>query len=59
MEDLWRVRKSAVDRKDLADLAEYHKFLERFRSEEEAGHRRELLYGEARISRSGKPVDKE
>jgi hypothetical protein len=49
MEDLWLVQSSAVDMKDLADLAEYHRFLSRFRSEEESANRRELLYGDARL----------
>lgn len=47
MEDLWRVQSSAVDMKDLADIAEYHRFLDRFRQEEMEGHRSALLYGEA------------
>jgi hypothetical protein len=50
MEDLWLIRRSGVDHKDLADLAEYHRFLDRFRSNEEDGHRRDLLYGDACLS---------
>jgi len=34
MEDLWRVKSSSVDMKDLTDLAEYHRFLDRFKEEE-------------------------
>jgi hypothetical protein len=49
MEDLWRVRSSAVDIKDLADLAEYYCFLERFRHEEADDHKNRLLYGDARF----------
>ena len=54
MEDLWRVKSSAVDMKDLADLAEYHRFLERFRREEAADHKNRLLYGEARFGSTDK-----
>ena len=32
---------------DLADLAEYHSFLARFRAEEVDEHRDNLLYGDA------------
>jgi hypothetical protein len=46
MEDLWRVKRSSVDMNDLADLAEYHHFLDRFRLEELDDHRRRLLYGD-------------
>jgi hypothetical protein len=49
MEDLWRVRSSAVDIKDLADLAEYHRFLERFRHGDADNHKNRLLYGDARF----------
>jgi hypothetical protein len=49
MEDLWRVKKSSVDMKDLADLAEYHRFLDRFQAEEVGDHQRNLLYGDARF----------
>jgi len=58
MEDLWRIRRSGVDHKDLADLAEYHRFLDRFRTSEEAEHRRDLLYGDASLS-SRKKLDEE
>lgn len=49
MEDLWRVKRSSVDMKDLADLAEYHHFLDRFESDEVGGHQRNLLYGDAKF----------
>lgn len=49
MEDLWRVKGSSVDMKDLADLAEYHRFLDRFKEEEVDDNRRNLLYGDARL----------
>jgi hypothetical protein len=49
MEDLWRVKRAAVDMKDLADLAEYHLFLDRFEAEEADDHQRNLLYGGARF----------
>ena len=50
MEDLWRVKRSSVDMKDLADLAEYHRFLDRFKEEEADDNKRNLLYGDARLS---------
>ena len=53
MEDLWRIQNSAIDMKDLADLAEYHRFLDRFQHEEEGDHRRELLYGGANFGSEG------
>jgi len=53
MEDLWRVKSAAVDMKDLADLAEYHRFLERFKVEEAEGHKNNLLYGDVKL---GSPV---
>jgi hypothetical protein len=49
MEDLWRVKGSSVDMKDLADLAEYHRFLDRFKEEEVDDNKRNLLYGDARL----------
>jgi hypothetical protein len=49
MEDLWRVKNSSVDMKDLADLAEYHRFLDRFQAEEASDNQRNLLYGDARF----------
>ena len=57
MEDLWRVRKSGVPLKDLADLAEYHRFLDRFKAEEEQQHHRDLLVGNAPFRKDDK-VDK-
>jgi hypothetical protein len=54
MEDLWRVKKAAVDMKDLADLAEYHRFLDRFEDEEADDHKGNLLYGGALFG----PADK-
>lgn len=58
MEDLWRVKRSSVDMKDLADLAEYHRFLDRFEIEEVSENRRNLLYGDAQfgLTKRGKPV---
>jgi len=49
MEDLWRIKRSAVDMKDLADLAEYHRFLDRFQVEEAKAHKNNLLYGDVRL----------
>lgn len=49
MEDLWRVKNCSFDMNDLADLAEYHRFLKRFQAEEEGSHQRNLLYGDARF----------
>ena len=49
MEDLWRVKSSSVDMKDLADLAEYHRFLDRFKEDEADDNSRYLLYGDARL----------
>lgn len=49
MEDLWRVKSSSVDMKDLADLAEYHRFLDRFETEEAGDNQRNLLYGDAQF----------
>lgn len=53
MEDLWRVKRSSVDMKDLADLAEYHRFLDRFKDEEADANKRNLLYGDAVLSPDG------
>jgi hypothetical protein len=53
-----RIPNSAIDMKDLADLAEYHRFLDRFQHEEEGDHRRELLYGGANFGTEGQ-VDPE
>ena len=47
MEDLWRIKGAAVDMKDLADLAEYHRFLDRFEGDEVDDHKSNLLYGDA------------
>ncbi len=58
MEDLWRVKSSSVDMKDLADLAEYHRFLDRFKNEEADDHQRNLLYGDAHFG-SIKKVNRE
>ena len=54
MEDLWRVKGSSVDMKDLADLAEYHHFLDRFANEEVGEHQRNLLYGDAQFGSAKK-----
>lgn len=59
MEDLWRVKRAAVDLKDLADLAEYHLFLDRFQAEEAGDNQRNLLYGGARFGSRGKVVPEE
>ena len=53
MEDLWRVKNSSVDMKDLADLAEYHRFLDRFQAEEASDNQRNLLYGDATFGSNG------
>ena len=54
MEDLWRAKSYAVDMKDLADLDEYSRFLERFRHEETNDNMNRLLYGEARFGSKDK-----
>lgn len=59
MEDLWRVKKSSVDMKDLADLAEYHRYLDRFRGEEIDGNQRNLLYGDAQFGNAEAGGDEE
>lgn len=46
MEDLWKVQSSGIDTIDLANDAEYRRYLDRFNEYEEKGHRRRLLYGE-------------
>jgi len=51
MEELWRIRGAVLDTDDLADQATYQRLLRGFRAEEEAGHRRRLLYGDERIER--------
>ena len=55
LEDLWRVKKSAVVMEDLADLAEYHSFLARFRAEEVDEHKDNLLYGDALLKSVVRP----
>ena len=54
MEDLWRVKRAAVDMKDLADLAEYHLFIDRFEGEEVDDHKDNLLYGDASFGAADK-----
>ena len=56
MEDLWRIQNSGIELEDLADLAEYQRFLKRFRDNEEQGNRRELLYGEQNPLRPKTPT---
>ena len=51
MEELWRIRGTVLDTDDLADQAAYQRLLRGFRAEEEAGHRRRLLYGDDRFAR--------
>jgi len=51
MEELWRIRGTVLDTDDLADQAAYQRLLRGFRAEEEAGHRRRLLYGDDRLER--------
>ena len=45
MEDLWFVQDSAIEVDEYADAAEYKRFLERFRDNEEQSHRSRLLFG--------------
>lgn len=52
MDDLRRLRDAGSDRDQLADQATHQRLLKGFRSEEEAGHRRRLLFGDDRIERS-------
>jgi hypothetical protein len=54
MEDLRRINHSAVDTKDLADLAEYHRFLEQFQMEAAQAHKDNLLFGDVRLFQPGK-----
>jgi uncharacterized protein YjbK len=53
MEDLWRVKNSSIDMKDMADLAEYHRYLDRFQAEEASDNQRNLLYGDAKFGSNG------
>ena len=46
MEDLWRFENSGIDIEDIADIAEYKRFLKRFSNEEETNNRSRLLYGD-------------
>jgi hypothetical protein len=39
--------------KDLADLAEYHRYLDRFQAEEASDNQRNLLYGDAKFGSNG------
>ena len=55
MEDLWRVRQSSIDLHDIADLAEYHRFLNRFNEQEQTRHMNDLLYGDARFGTAPVP----
>lgn len=59
MEDLCSVKRSSVDMKDLADLAEYHRFLSRFESEEAHANQSNLLYGDAHFGPVERPESKE
>lgn len=59
MEDLWRVKRSSVDMKDLADLVEYHRFLDRFEDEESHDHQRNLLFGDASFGKNEKADSKD
>ena len=52
MDDLWHVRCAVVDTDDSAYQATHQRLLRVFRREEEEGHRRRLLYGDAHIERS-------
>jgi hypothetical protein len=56
MDDLRRLRDADSGRDALADEATHQRLLKGFRSEEEAGHRRRLLFGDDRIepSRTGR-----
>ena len=45
MEDLWRVRDSALEVNDFDDIVEFKRFLNRFCKDEENAHRRRLLFG--------------
>lgn len=50
MEELWRIRGAVLDTDDLVDQVTYQRLLSGFRAEEEAGHRRRLLYGDDRFA---------
>lgn len=54
MEDLWRVQSSGIEMEDVADIAEYRRFLKRFCNDEEDLNRRKLLYGEADTEPAGR-----
>ncbi len=56
MEDLWKIEKIGYRSNDLADQAEYHEMLKRFRDQEVKTRMNDLLYNPA----SGQsPTDKE
>jgi len=44
MEDLWKLQKIGYRTNDLADQAEYHQMLKRFREEEMKNNLQDLLY---------------
>ena len=46
MEDLWKVRDSAIEVKEFDDIVEFNRFLDRFCKDEENKHRRRLLFGD-------------
>ncbi|TLM64266.1 MAG: hypothetical protein FDZ69_11915 [Deltaproteobacteria bacterium] len=51
MEDLRRIRNAADEFDGLAKEAAYQRLLKGFRREEEEGHRRRLLFGDAHLER--------
>jgi len=59
MEDLWKLKEMRYRVNDLADRAEYNRFVERFHKEEELSHRDNLLYGQVKIEKGSSKADKE
>lgn len=55
MEDLWRVQSSGIDLDELADIAEYRRFLKRFCLNEERDNRQRLLYEEEPVRKPEEP----
>lgn len=44
MQDLWRVRAAGASTEDLDDLVGYHRFLKRFKADEEERRLKDVLY---------------
>lgn len=57
MEDLWKLKEMRYRVNDLADRAEYNRFVERFHKEEESGHKKNLLYKQVQLNKTQKDSD--